>query len=79
LKPSPTAATPTPNPQGFYYVFVKYDGESSLQQARKVVPDAYLSPEGTQIYLGAFKKESQAKTLVKELQTQGISAAVDQP
>ena len=79
LKPSPTAATPTPNPQGFYYVFVKYDGESSLQQARKVVPDAYLSPEGTQIYLGAFKKESQAQTLVKELQTQGISAAVDQP
>ncbi|MFE1744663.1 hypothetical protein [Coleofasciculus sp. H7-2] len=78
LKPSPTA-TPAPNPQGFYYVFVKYDGESSLQQARKIVPDAYLSPEGTQIYLGAFKKESQAQTLVKELQKQGISAAVDQP
>ncbi|MBD2741374.1 SPOR domain-containing protein [Coleofasciculus sp. FACHB-1120] len=80
VKPSPTAAaTPAPNPEGFYYVFVKYNGESSLQQARKVVPDAYLSPEGTQIYLGAFKKESQAQTLVKELQTQGISAAVDQP
>ncbi|MBD1931334.1 MULTISPECIES: hypothetical protein [Cyanophyceae] len=77
---SPTVTEPAPpNPEGFYYVVVKYNGPSSFEEARKVVPDAYMSPQGTQIYLGAFKKDSEAKTLVTELQKQGISASVYQP
>ncbi|HEY9653016.1 MAG TPA: SPOR domain-containing protein [Coleofasciculaceae cyanobacterium] len=65
----------------FYYVLTSYGGDRSLEQARAVVPDAYLRKfsQGTRIQLGAFKRESEAKTLVEQLQRQGVSASVYRP
>ncbi|NET59657.1 MAG: SPOR domain-containing protein [Symploca sp. SIO2E6] len=76
-KPVEAASAPVQKDR-FYYVVSKYTGNQALEQAQTIVPDAYLRkfPEGTQIQLGAFDTEAQAKTLVEQLQQQGISALV---
>ena len=78
---APVANSSAAQPDGFYYVLVNYGSESALEQARTVVPDAYVRdfPKGARIQMGAFKTESEAKTLVEELQRQGISASIDRP
>lgn len=65
----------------FYYVLINYDGKRSLQQARTIVPDAYVRKlsQGTRIQMGAFKLESEAQGLVEKLQQQGISASIYHP
>lgn len=75
------AASPAAVQDKFYYVFINYEGDRTLEQARTVVPDAYVRnfSEGTRIQMGAFKRESEAKTLVKQLQQQGISASIHHP
>lgn len=84
--PQPTvAAAPSPsNPAGqpYYYVVTDYSGDSSLQQARDAVPDAYvrnLPAEGAKVQLGAFSEEAKAQELLQQLQEQGIPAEVYQP
>jgi len=72
------AATPPARKDPFYYVVSNYTGSQSLELAKTMVPDAYVRkfPEGSQIQLGAFDTETQAKTLAKQLQKEGISASV---
>ena len=64
-----------------YYVVANYSGDNSLQQVRKVFEDAYVEnfPKGAKIQIGAFKRESEAKTLIEQLQQKGISASIYHP
>ncbi len=89
--PSPAAARPAPasgsaatNPRrdSYFYVITAYDGDRSLAQARAVIPEAYIAEipnQGTQIQLGAFLVEAEAKALIQELKQRGITASVYQP
>lgn len=65
-----------------YYVVTEYSGDTSLQQARDAVPDAYvrnLPSEGAKVQLGAFSDQAKAQELQQQLQDQGIQAEVYQP
>ncbi|NJO79063.1 MAG: SPOR domain-containing protein [Cyanobacteria bacterium RM1_2_2] len=78
---APTHAAPA-NPQNYYYVVTDYSGDSSLQEARGAVPDAYvrnLPSEGAKVQLGAFSDQAKAQELLQELENQGIEAEVYQP
>jgi serine/threonine-protein kinase len=81
--PSPVqvATSPAPGRDQYYRVLINDVSDRALQQVKKIVPDAYVLnlPEGARISLGAFKKESEAKTLVEELRQQGISASINRP
>ena len=79
--PAPVAASTVGVPGSYYYVFLNSGGESALEQARTIVPDAYLEnfPQGTRIQMGAFPTESEAKTMVEKLQGQGLSASIYHP
>lgn len=65
----------------FYYVLINSSESSVLETAQTIVPDAYIVniPAGTRIAMGAFKLESEAKTLVEQLQQQGLSASIYKP
>lgn len=82
--PAPAPATPTA-PQAatgdYHYVVTDYSGDRALEEARTVVPGAYVrnSPEGAHVQLGAFTEAERAEELVQELQNQGIQAEVYQP
>jgi len=92
-KPSPSPAAARPNPassptatnprrDAYFYVIAAYDGDRSLAQARAVIPEAYLAEipnQGTQIQMGAFLVEAEAKALIQELKQKGITASVYQP
>ncbi|MBP0016407.1 MAG: hypothetical protein J7647_02480 [Cyanobacteria bacterium SBLK] len=62
----------------FYYVVVDYAGSVSLQQARAIVPEAYVRnfPQGAQIQMGAFSRERDASILMTRLDKQGIKATI---
>jgi hypothetical protein len=85
--PTTAAAPPAPITQApparstSYYVVADYTGSQSLESARTVVGDAYVRsfPNGTRIQLGAFSQESSARSLVQQLQGQGIPAQVYTP
>lgn len=80
--PATVAANPVNNdPGGYYFVLINSTSESALEQARTIVPDAYVEtfPQGARIQMGAFKTEPEAKALIEQLQRQGISASTYQP
>lgn len=79
--PENLAASPATSRNSFYYVLVNYSSDRDLAQAKKVVPDAYVEkfPQGARIQMGAFKRESQAKTLVEQLKQQGVTASIYSP
>ncbi|HEY9640709.1 MAG TPA: SPOR domain-containing protein [Coleofasciculaceae cyanobacterium] len=85
--PAPEVATapsikPSVSSDHLYYVGTDYSGDSSLQQARNAVPDAYVRnlPSGAaKVQMGAFSNEAAAQERVQELRQQGISAQVYQP
>ena len=54
------AANATPSKDNYYYVLLNDGSESTLQQARTIVPDAYTRdfPQGTRVQMGAFKVEA---------------------
>jgi serine/threonine-protein kinase len=62
----------------YYYVVMDYSSDRVLEQARTIVPDAHVHtfPNGTKVQMGAFLRESEAKTLVEQLQQQGVSASI---
>ncbi|NEP46861.1 MAG: hypothetical protein F6K35_49835 [Okeania sp. SIO2H7] len=68
--------TPIQSPDGWFYVVKEYAGENSLDQAREIVPDAYIrqTTDGPKIQMGALLDAESAKRLLKELEEQGISA-----
>ncbi len=67
-----------PAADGFYHIVMDNQGDRALSNAQKVVPDAYLSPGRTLIYLGSVKSPEAAKQKVQELQSQGIKARIQQ-
>ena len=67
-----------PSNGGFYNVIVD-NTDDTLSKVRKVVTDAYLSPEGKYIYLGAFKSKQRVKKHLEFLKENGIIARVEQP
>lgn len=62
----------------FYNVIVDNTGDT-LTEIQKVIPDAYLSPEGKYIYLGAFKSKERLKKHLELLKEKGITARVEEP
>jgi len=82
-----TSAAPNPNTapsnlnDEFYYVLINSSDSSVLETAQTIVPDAYVVnvPAGTRIAMGAFKLDSEAKTLVERLKQQGLSASIYKP
>lgn len=79
-----TATTPQnldeikPSNGGFYNVIVDNTG-NTLAEVKKVIPDAYLSPEGKYVYLGAFKSKTRLKNHLELLKEKGITARVEEP
>ncbi|MEL6462248.1 MAG: hypothetical protein AAFQ91_29190 [Cyanobacteria bacterium J06621_15] len=67
-----------PSNGGFYNVIVDNTG-NTLADVRKVIPDAYLSPEGKYVYLGAFKSKDRLKKHLELLKEKGITARVEEP
>jgi hypothetical protein len=63
---------------GFYNVIVDNTG-NTLAEVKKVIPDAYLSPEGKYVYLGAFKSKERLKNHLELLKEKGITARVEEP
>ncbi|HEY9808172.1 MAG TPA: hypothetical protein V6D13_02425 [Halomicronema sp.] len=72
---------PTSNSDDYYYVVTDYTDPLSLEKALQFVGDAYTRefPSGTLIQLGAYNDAETAKTVVTELQRQGLSAKVYRP
>lgn len=79
--PENLAASPATSRNSFYYVLGNYSSDRDLAQAKRVVPDAYVEkfPQGARIQMGAFKRESEAKTLVEQLKQQGVTASIYSP
>ncbi len=89
-----TASTPVPEPEAtprpqnldeikpsngaFYNVIVDNTGDT-LAKVKKVIPDAYVSPEGKYVYLGAFKSKERLKKHLELLKENGITARVEEP
>ena len=67
-----------PSNGGFYNVIVDNTG-NTLSDVKKVIPDAYLSPEGKYVYLGAFKSKDRLKKHLELLKEKGITARVEEP
>jgi hypothetical protein len=67
-----------PSNGGFYNVIVDNTG-NTLAEVREVIPDAYLSPEGKYVYLGAFKSKQRLKNHLELLKEKGITARVEEP
>ncbi len=85
---SPTAATsPSSAParnaaQSPGYVVVSpYTGDRNLENAQRVVPDAYVRnyPDGARVQLGSYNDPEKARSVVEQLQRQGIDAQIQQP
>jgi hypothetical protein len=82
-----TSATTTPTPinlddikasgDGFYHIVTDNQNDRALKDSQQFVRDAYLSPDGKLIYLGALKSKKEVKQLLKELQSKGINARVE--
>lgn len=79
--PARVAASSAKSRDGFYYVLLNGGGERTLQKAKTIAPDAYVRnlPQGDRVQVAAFKRESEANTLVTQLQQQGFSASVYHP
>lgn len=77
----PAATTPRSASSPEFRVVVPYRGDRSLEEARRVVGDAYVRnfPEGARIQLGAFSDSERAAQLQQELRQQGIEAEVYRP
>lgn len=85
---SPVAITPSPTPtkisaselkpssDGFYHVVIDNNSQNAFASARKVVPDAYLSPDGKLIYLGAIKNKDKVQELLNDVKQKGLNARV---
>ena len=67
-----------PSNGGFYNVIVD-NADNTLAEVKKVIPDAYLSPEGKYVYLGAFKSKDRLKKHLELLKEKGITARVEEP
>ncbi len=82
VSPKQVAANPAPAKKGgYYFVVTNYGSDRDLNKVRTIVPDAYVRnlSNGSRIQMGAFKRESEAKTMVNQLKQQGITASIYNP
>lgn len=77
--PPPAIAEIKPSADGRYHIVIDNQNSNALNAARKVVPDAYLSPSSTLIYLATVKTKEEAQQRLKQLQAKGIQARIQQP
>ncbi|CAD5941202.1 hypothetical protein PCC9214_01938 [Planktothrix tepida] len=77
--PKPTE--PIKSQDGYYYVVLDYVDERSFEQAKEVIPDAYIAEfkTGKKIQVAALTDAASAKRLRDELKVQGINAYYDIP
>ncbi|BAZ03472.1 hypothetical protein [Calothrix sp. NIES-3974] len=79
-QPQPiTDADLKPSPNGMYQFVVENQGETALANARKIVPDAYLSRDRKYIHVGAVSTKERAKKLLAELKAKGLDVRPYQP
>lgn len=73
--PSPVSAPPADRS---YKLESDYTGDAALNEAKKVVPDTFLTntDEGAKIQLGAYSNASEAEARAQQLRKQGISVQV---
>ena len=73
-----TPNQPAAKKENKFLVVTIYDGDRSLAEVRKVVPDASVRrlKASTAIQLSAFPTEAEAQKKVENLRKQGISAQV---
>lgn len=78
--PIPTQNIPIsdlkPSSDGFYHVVIDNNSENAFAAARKAVPDAYLSPDGKLIYLGAIKNKEKVQELLNDVRQKGLNARI---
>ncbi|NJR15902.1 MAG: hypothetical protein HC785_09400 [Calothrix sp. CSU_2_0] len=81
--PIPTPAVPIseikPSADGFYHLVIDNSDANALANARKVVPDAYISDDKKLILLGAMKDKNGVQQLLNEVKAKGINARIRQP
>ncbi|MFM6154710.1 MAG: SPOR domain-containing protein [Cuspidothrix sp.] len=83
VKPSPSPlAIPEnvkPSADGYYYIIADNESEQVFATARRVIGDAYFSPNRKFIYLGALKTKDDVKQRLEQLEAKGIKARVQAP
>jgi hypothetical protein len=81
--PLPTKEVPIseikPSADGFYHLVIDNSDGNALANARKAVPDAYISDDKKLILLGAMKDKNGAQQLLNEVKAKGINARIRQP
>ncbi|MBD2099514.1 SPOR domain-containing protein [Leptolyngbya sp. FACHB-261] len=77
----PTASASASGGSGIHYVVMNLSSERSLNQARRVVGDAYVRQLNGQSYiqLGAFSDPENARKRANALQSAGLPAAIVEP
>jgi hypothetical protein len=81
LSSAPTPASTGETPYG-YKIITHYGNDRALEEARKVVPDAFVHnfPDaGAKVQLGAYGDAASAEARAQELRNQGISVEVYKP
>jgi hypothetical protein len=81
--PVPTQEVPIseikPSTDGFYHLVIDNNDPNALANARKAVPDAYISDDKKLILLGAMKDKNGAQQLLNEVKAKGVNARIRQP
>jgi hypothetical protein len=67
-----------PSADGLYHLIANNQSKGTLVAARKVVHDAFLSPNKKYIYLGALKTQQEVQRRLQQLENQGIKARLQQ-
>ncbi len=77
-KAAPAKPKAAPARENKFLVVMSYNGDRSLTQAKKSVPDAHLRDlgQGKAIQLAAFPTQAEAQKKVAALRKQGISARI---
>lgn len=79
-KPAPISdADLKPSASGMYQFVVPNQGDTAFANTRKIVPDAYVSPDKKYIHVGAVSSKERAKKLLAELQSKGLNPQPYQP
>ena len=75
--PSP-GATSSPGNTRSFYVVSDYTGQDSLDQARRIVPNAYLTTfaDGQRIQLATLYDFQKAKEMAQSLRNKGLNATI---
>ena len=78
VREAPQAAVPSRAADYSYKVVAPYSGDSSLAEARRVAPDAFLTNSAgkAENQLGAHSSAAEAEVQVQDLRRQGIQAEV---